>query len=280
MSNVPAVAPDPWQENSPRGISGGPPWRVLWRARELVGYLALRDLKLRYRQAALGALWVLLQPVASVAVFTLVFNRLAGIDAEGVPYPLFALVGMVTWTYFSTAVLVGSTSLVANASLVTKVRFPRIAAPAAALLPPAVDLGISLVLVAAAMAYYRVFPGLQLVGAAAWFCLLTATAFGVNLWLSAINVRYRDVQHAVGPTLQLLLFASPVAYPAELLTGWYELLYAVNPMVGVIELGRWALLGAPWPGSTLAVSAASTSILLLTGLRYFDRAQRSFADVI
>lgn len=253
---------------------------MLWRARELVGYLALRDLTLRYRQAALGVLWVLLQPVASVAVFTVVFHKLAGIDTEGVPYPLFALVGMVTWTYFSSAVQAGSTALVDNSSLVTKVRFPRIAAPVAAMLPPAVDLGISLVLVAAAMAFYGVFPGLQILAVAAWLLLLVATALGVSLWLSAINVRYRDVQHAVGPALQLLLFASPVAYPASLFTGWYELLYAVNPMAGVIESGRWALLGAPWPGWSLAVSAASTMLLVVTGLRYFDRAQRSFADVI
>ncbi|MGR7024935.1 ABC transporter permease [Geodermatophilus sp. URMC 62] len=280
MSHVPAVEPEPWQENTPRGLSLGPPWRVLWRSRELVGYLALRDLKLRYRQAALGVLWVLIQPVASVVVFTVVFNRLAGISAEGVPYPLFVLVGMVTWTYFSSAVEAASTALVSNVSLVTKVRFPRIAAPAASLLSPAVDLAISLALVVVTMAYFRVFPGLQLLGAVGWLLALAATTMGIGLWLSALNVRFRDVQHAVSPTMQLWLFVSPVAYPSTLFTGWQELVYAINPMVGVIDLGRWALLGASWPGWSLAVSSASTLLILLGGLRYFDRAQRSFADVI
>ncbi|GAA5651235.1 hypothetical protein Gobs01_02619 [Geodermatophilus obscurus DSM 43160] len=280
MSNVSAVEPEPWQENTPRGLSLGPPWRVLWRSRELVGYLALRDLKLRYRQAALGVLWVLIQPVASVVVFTVVRNGLAGISAEGVPYPLFALVGIVTWTYFSSSVEAASTALVSNVSLVTKVRFPRVTAPAACLLSPAVDLGISLALVVATMAYFRVFPGLQLLGAVAWLLLLAATTMGIGLWLSALNVRFRDVQHAVGPAMQLWFFASPVAYPSTLFTGWHELVYAVNPMAGVIELGRWALLGAAWPGWSLAVSSASTLLVLLTGLWYFDRAQRSFADVI
>jgi ABC-type polysaccharide/polyol phosphate export permease len=225
-------------------------------------------------------LWVLIKPVASVVVFTVVFNGLAGISAEGVPYPLFALVGIVTWTYFSSSVEAASTALVSNVSLVTKVRFPRVTAPAACLLSPAVDLGISLALVVATMAYFRVFPGLQLLGAVAWLLLLAATTMGIGLWLSALNVRFRDVQHAVGPAMQLWFFASPVAYPSTLFTGWHELVYAVNPMAGVIELGRWALLGAAWPGWSLAVSSASTLLVLLTGLWYFDRAQRSFADVI
>jgi len=245
-----------------------------------MGYFALRDLRLRYRQAALGVVWVLFQPVATVAVFTLVFDRLAGIDSQGVPYPLFALVGMVTWTYFASSVQAASTSLVSNANLVTKVYFPRIAAPGAALLPPAVDLGISMLLVIAMMSYYGVFSGVRLLGALLWLLFLGVTALGVALWLSALNVRFRDIQHAVAPLLQLWLFASPVAYPASLLEGWQELVYAVNPMVGVIGLGRWSLLGAPWPGWSLAVSAGTTILVFIVGLAYFGRAQRFFADVI
>jgi ABC-2 type transport system permease protein/lipopolysaccharide transport system permease protein len=245
-----------------------------------MGYFALRDLRLRYRQAALGVVWVLFQPVATVAVFTLVFDRLAGIDSQGVPYPLFALVGMVTWTYFASSVQAASTSLVSNANLVTKVYFPRIAAPGAALLPPAVDLGISMLLVIAMMSYYGVFSGVRLLGALLWLLFLGVTALGVALWLSALNVRFRDIQHAVAPLLQLWLFASPVAYPASLLEGWQELVYAVNPMVGVIGLGRWSLLGAPWPGWSLAVSAGITILVFIVGLAYFRRAQRFFADVI
>jgi ABC-type polysaccharide/polyol phosphate export permease len=269
-----------WRENTARGVAGERSWSALWRSRELIGYFALRDLRLRYRQAVLGVLWVLAQPVASVAVFTVVFSKLAGIDSQGVPYPVFALVGMIAWTYFSSAVVAGSASLVNNASLVTKVYFPRMAAPAAALLPPAVDLAISMVLFGAVAAYYGVFSGARLLAVPIWLLLLIVTAFAVVLWLSALNVRYRDVQHAVAPVLQVWLFASPVAYPATLLSGWQELVYAVNPVVGVIQLGRWSLLGTPWPGWSLLISTGSAVLLLLSGLAYFSRGQRTFADVI
>jgi ABC-2 type transport system permease protein/lipopolysaccharide transport system permease protein len=252
----------------------------LWRSRELVGYLALRDLRLRYRQAALGVLWVLVQPIASVVIFTVVFGRMAAVDSDGVPYPLFALVGMVTWTYFSAAVTLGSVSLVANANLVTKVYFPRIAAPTAALVPPAVDLAVSFALVALVALYYGVHGGIAVLAAPLWLLLLVATSLGVSLLLSALNVRYRDVQYAVTPVLQLWFFASPVAYPASLFADWQQYVYALNPMVGVISLSRWSLVGAPWPGWPLAISFFSALGLMLTGMRYFSRAQRSFADVI
>ena len=270
----------PWRENTAAGLSTGRPWTALWRTRELIGYFALRDLRLRYRQAALGVVWVLFQPIASVVVFTIVFSRLAGVGSEGVPYPLYALVGLVTWAYFASSVLGGSNSLVSNVNLVTKVYFPRLAAPSAALLPPAVDLAISMVLVAGMAAYYGVFPGFRFAGAVLWLLLLVVTALAVALWLSAINVRYRDVQHAVAPVLQLWLFASPVAYPATYFSGWQELVYSLNPMVGVIGLGRWSLLGTPWPGWPLVASVGSATLLLVAGLAYFNRAQRSFADFI
>ncbi|WP_222262125.1 ABC transporter permease [Modestobacter marinus] len=269
-----------WTENTPRGTRQERPWTTLWRSRELIGYFALRDIRLRYRQAFLGVVWVLAQPVASVAVFTVVFSQLAGVSSQGVPYPVFALVGMVTWTYFSSAVLLGSSVLVNNANLISKVYFPRIAAPTAVLLPPGLDLAVSLVLVAAACVVYGVEPTLHLLAVPAWLLLLGATAFGMSLWLSALNVRYRDVQQAVAPVLQVWFFASPVAYPPTLLEGWHELVYAVNPMAGAIALGRWSLVGAPWPGWSLAVSATSAVLVLVGGLVYFGRAQRSFADVI
>jgi len=269
-----------WSENSARRGSDDSAVTVLWRARSLIGYLALRDVKLRYRQAALGVVWVLLQPVATVVLFTFVFQRLAGIQTEGLPYPLFALTGMVTWSYFSNAASRASEVLVGNPSLVTKVYFPRMAAPAGGLVSPLVDMLVGLVLLAAMAAWYGVWPGWSLLAAPLWLGGLLATTFGVALWLSAVNVRYRDVQHALGPLLQLWLFASPVAYPTSLLSGWQELVYAVNPVVGVIEFGRWSLLGAPWPGWPLAVSATTASLVLVTGLVYFRRAERSFADVI
>jgi ABC-type polysaccharide/polyol phosphate export permease len=270
----------PWVENTSRGIRKDRPWVALWRSRELIGYFALRDIKLRYRQAALGVVWVLAQPIASVAVFTVLFSRLAGVSSQGVPYPVFALVGMVTWTYFASAVSLGSSVLVSNANLISKVYFPRMAAPTASLVPPAVDLFVSLVLVAGASVVYSVEPTVNLLAVPAWLLLLGATAFGVSLWLSALNVRYRDVQQAVAPVLQVWFFASPVAYPATVLDGWHEVAYAINPMVGVIELGRWSLLGTPWPGRSLLVSTITALLILAGGLAYFGRAERSFADVI
>jgi ABC-2 type transport system permease protein/lipopolysaccharide transport system permease protein len=269
-----------WKENTARGVARENPFGALWRSRELIAHFALRDIRLRYRQAFLGVIWVLAQPVVSVAVFTLVFSRLANIPSQGVPYPLFALVGMVAWTYFSSAVLAGSSVLVANASLITKVYFPRMAAPASALIPPAVDLAVSLGLVAVVAMYYGVFSGIRLLAVPLWLLLLAIPSFGMSLWLSALNVKYRDVQYAVAPVLQVWLFASPVAYPPTLLHGWAEFVYSLNPMVGVIQLGRWSLLATPWPGWSLVVSAGTAIGLLVAGFTYFNRAQRQFADVV
>ncbi len=247
---------------------------------DLVAILALRDLRVRYRQALLGVVWVLLQPVATVVIFTLVFRRLARISSQGVPYPLFALLGMVVWIYFATAVQRGSDVLVSNPALVTKVYFPRVVAPVAAVLPPLVDLLVSMGLVAVLLVHYGRFSGWRLLAVPGWLGLGVLAALAVVLWLSALNVRYRDVQQALGPALQVWLFASPVAYPADLLTGWQQGLYALNPMAGVISLARWSVLGAPWPGWPLAVSVASTVLVLASGLAYFRRAETTFADVI
>lgn len=252
----------------------------MWQARDLIRFLALRDVRVRYKQAVLGVVWVLLQPIATVLIFTLVFDRLANIDSQGIPYPLFALVGMVVWTYFSTAVSRASAVLVGNPELVTKVAFPRMAAPAAAMLPPLVDVAVSMILVALLLLYYDVAPSWRMLATPLWLLLLVGAAFGVALWLSALNVRYRDVQNAIGTVLQVWLFASPVAYPSTLLSGWQELVLALNPMTGVIGLTRWSLLGAPWPGWSLAVSVAVVLTLLATGILYFRRTERSFADVI
>lgn len=279
MVTAPGHVPE-WRVNGPGRTAGGGAFASIWRARELIGFFALRDVRVRYKQAALGVLWVLLQPVATVAIFTVVFGRLARIGSDGVPYPLFALAGMVVWSYFSAATARGSESLVSNTQLVTKVSFPRIAAPAAAMLPPLVDLAVSLALVVVLLAYYGVNPGWRLLAVPVWLLLVVAAAFGTALWLSALNVRYRDVQHAIGPLMQIWLFASPVAYPASLLDGWHAVLYALNPMTGLLGVARWSVLGTPWPGWTAAVSLATLLLLLGTGSIYFTRAERSFADVI
>jgi len=269
-----------WQENAAEPGHPKAPWMTLWQSRDLIGFLALRDVRVRYKQAVLGIVWVLLQPVATVLIFTLVFSRLAGIDSQGIPYPVFALVGMVVWTYFSTAVLRGSSVLVGNPELVTKVAFHRAAAPAAAVLPPLVDVAVSMLLVVALLFYYDVAPTWRLLAIPIWLTLLVLGAFGVALWLSALNVRYRDVQNAIGTVLQLWLFASPVAYPSTLLSGWHELAYALNPMAGILGLARWSLLRAPWPGWPLAVSLTVLVVVLMAGTLYFRRSERSFADVI
>jgi ABC-type polysaccharide/polyol phosphate export permease len=255
-------------------------WLSLWRSRDLVAFFALRDLRLRYKQAVLGVTWVLLQPIASVAIFTVVFGRLADIDSQGVPYPLFALLGFGVWTYFSSAIVSASEVFVKNPALVTKVYFTRIAAPAGASLPPLVDLAVSMVLVGILLLYYRLEPTWRLLTLPLSLILLVLTAFGPALLLSALNVRFRDVQHAVGPAMQIWFFASPIAYPSTLLSDRAELVYALNPVVGVMALTRWSVLGTPWPGWPLLVSSGTGAALLAAGLAYFRRSERFFADVI
>ena len=266
-------------ENRPGKLSSAP-LRELWQARELVALFAQRDLRVRYRQAALGVLWVLGQPVAGVLVFTVVFAHLTQVNTAGVPYPMFALAGLLAWNYFVGVVVSGSDVLVDNSSLVTKVYFQRLAAPVSALLPPLVDLLVAAGLLVPLWLAYQVFPGWRLLALPLWVLLLIVTALGPCLWLSALNVRYRDVRHAIAPLLQIGLFLSPVAYPATELTGWARWVYALNPMAGPIDFGRWCLLGSAWPGWTLAVSTGSALLLFGLGYRYFRRSERSFADVV
>lgn len=222
----------------------------------------------------------MLQPIASVAIFTLVFARLAGISSQGVPYPLFALLGLIVWTYFSTAIVRASGVFTNNPDLITKVSFNRLAAPAAAVLPPLVDLAVSMGLVGLLFVYYGVVPTWRIVAVPLWLGLLVLAVLGPALWLSALNVRYRDVQQTLGPTMQIWLFASPVAYPSTLLSDRWELLYSLNPMSGILGLARWSLLGTPWPGWPLAVSLGMVALVLACGLTYFRRAERYLADVI
>jgi ABC-type polysaccharide/polyol phosphate export permease len=255
-------------------------WLSLWQARDLVAFFALRDLRLRYKQAVLGVAWVLLQPIATVAIFTMIFGRLVGITSEGVPYPLFALVGFSAWTYFSSATVRASEVFVNNPALVTKVYFPRIAAPTGAALPALVDLAVSLAMVGLLLIYYELAPSWRLLATPVWLTLLVLAALGPAFLLSALNVRYRDVQHAIGPIMQIWFLASPVAYPSTLLSSHGELLYALNPMVGVIGLARWSVLNTPWPGWPLAVSLGMVGVMLACGVSYFRRSERSFADVI
>jgi ABC-2 type transport system permease protein/lipopolysaccharide transport system permease protein len=277
---VPTAATDAWIENTAERSSAFHPLRTLWTSRELIGFFALRDLRVRYKQAVLGLLWALAQPVATVLVFTLVFQRLAQTDTGTVPYPLFALAGLASWTYFAAVVGQGSLVLVDNASLITKVHFPRLAAPASALLPPLVDLAVALALLLVVGIAYGADPTWHLLLAPFWVLLLMLTALGPCLWLSALAVRFRDVKHALTPVLQLLLFASPVAYSAQAMDEPARLLYALNPVSGVVDVGRFVLIGADWPGITMAVSVVVAIVVFVSGSWYFQHAERDFADVV
>ncbi len=256
------------------------PWRELWHARELIGFFALRDLRVRYKQAVLGVAWVVLQPVVTVLAFTLVFDRLADVSSLGLPYPVFALAGLLGWTYVSQCIGRGSEVLVANQSLITKVYFPRLTAPVASLVPPLVDALVGLVLLAVLCAVYRVAPGPQLALLPVWFALLALTALGPTCVLAALNVRFRDIRQVVPTALQALLFLSPVGYSSASLDGAAQYLYALNPVVGALEFGRFVLIGGPWPGVVLAISGTVSLALAAVGVLYFQRASRAFADVI
>lgn len=254
--------------------------RELWSARELVLFFASRDLRVRYKQAVLGAVWVVAQPVITVLAFTLVFDRLADVETAGIPYPVFALAGLLGWNYLSQCISKGSEVLVGNTALITKVYFPRLIAPLASLLPPMVDLCVGLVLLLLLCLAYGVTPTLALLLLPVWLLLLALTALGATCALAALNVRFRDVRHLVAPILQAFLFLSPVAYSSDSLEGTAQSLYALNPAVGVLELGRFVLVGAEPPGITLAISTTVAVVLAVAGIAYFQRASRSFADVI
>lgn len=253
----------------------------LWRFRELLYFLFLRDIKIRYKQTALGAGWAILQPVLTMVVFTLIFGGLAKVSTDGSPYPIFSFAGLLPWNFFAHGVSRSSSSLVENAQLITKVYFPRLVLPIATALAPIVDFAIAFVILLAMMAWYRIAPTWRMATLPLFLGLAFGSSLSISLWLSAINVRYRDVRHAVPFLVQFGLFISPVAYPASAVREEWQLIYSLNPMVGVIEGFRWALLGNTSPNWTMvAISAAVVLVLLVTGLLYFKKMELTFADVI
>jgi lipopolysaccharide transport system permease protein len=256
--------------------------RELWRFRELVFFLTWRDVKVRYKQTLLGAAWALLQPFMTMIVFTIVFNRFGGIHATGVPYPLFALSGLALWFYFANAISLASNSLVANSALITKVYFPRLSVAVSPLFAGLVDLVLALSLVAAMMVYYGFVPGWQIVLLPAFVLLALVTALGIGLLLSSLNVRYRDIRYAVPFVMQIWLYASPIAYPSSYVGhGLRRTIYWQNPMTGVIDGFRWALLGTGHLRvGELLLSGGSGLVLLVAGVLYFARTERTFADVV
>lgn len=255
--------------------------RELWDYRELFYFLTWRDIKVRYKQTAFGAAWAVLQPFLTMVVFSLFFGRLAGIPSGDVPYPVFAFAALVPWTFFATAVALGSNSLVEQERILAKVYFPRLIVPAAAVLACLVDFAIAFAVLLVMMLVYGIVPSAAILTLPFFVVFAALTALAVGLWLSALNVQYRDVRYVIPFLVQLWLFVSPVAYPSSLVPEPWDAVYGLNPMAGVIEGFRWALLGeAEPPGAMLAVSVMATAALLAGGLLYFRRMERSFADVV
>jgi lipopolysaccharide transport system permease protein len=253
----------------------------IWAYRELVYFLVWRDIKVRYKQTALGAAWALLQPLLTMLIFSLFFGRLAKMPSNGVPYPLFSYIALVPWTFFSNALSQSSNSLVGNANLISKIYFPRLAMPLSAVLSGLLDFAIALLLGFGMMAYYRTAITWSVLWVAPFLLLGVCISLGAGLWLSALNVEYRDVRYVIPFLTQFWMFASPIAYPSTLLPEHWRTLYAVNPMVGVIEGFRWAILGAkPGPGPMAAVSTLAALIILVSGAFYFRRMEKSFADIV
>lgn len=274
------VESEQWTENLPTQGRRSLDLGELWRYRELVAFLALRDVKVRYKQAVFGGLWAIVQPLAGAAIFTVVFGRLANLPSDGVPYLIFAYAGFTLWSYVATAVNNAKSSLVNNSALITKVYFPRLAAPLASVLPGMLDLGVSLLLLVAMLVWAGVAPGVALLATPLLLVGAVIVVLGVGALFAALTVQYRDVEQVFGLILQLWLFATPVAYPSSLVPGPWQWLYHVNPMVGLVDGWRWALIGAPRPGPEALVSAAVAVLLLLLGLRVFKQGERRFADVI
>ena len=253
----------------------------LWTYRELILFMIWRDLKVRYKQTFLGAAWAVIQPVLTMLVFNFVFGTVAKVPTDGVPYPIFSFTALLPWGLFTTALNTASRSLTANQNMITKIYFPRLVLPMASVLGGVVDFGIAFLILVGMLFYYHVTPTAAVWTLPLFIMLALITALGVALWLSAINVRYRDVNYVLPFLTQFWLFLTPVAYSAKVISEKWQIVYALNPMAGVVNGFRWALLGTDTgPGLTMAVSAAIALIVLVSGLFYFRSMERTFADTI
>ena len=252
----------------------------IWAYRELLYFFIWRDIKVRYKQTLLGAGWAIIQPLMTMVVFTIFFGHLAKIPSDGLPYPVFSLMALVPWTYFASALAGCSTSLSGYQHIISKVYFPRLIIPMAAVIAPLVDFAIGFVILVGFLAWYRIVPGPSIVWLPVLMLLALATAASVGVWLAALNVRYRDVRYVLPFVIQLWMFATPVAYPASLVPGRWRAVYGLNPMAGVIEGFRWALAGGHAPGAITLVSAAVVAVLMAGGAIYFRKLEGTFADVI
>ena len=255
----------------------------LWEYRELLYFLTWRDIKIRYKQTALGGAWAILQPFMTMVVFSLFFGRLAQIPSDGIPYPIFSYTALLPWTFFSGGLINASNSLVGSAALIKKVYFPRLVVPLSGVLGGLPEFGISFLVLIGLMIHFNIFPSLISI---LWLpvCMLLAlvTALGVGLWLSALNVQYRDIRYVVPFLLQFWMFATPIAYPSSLIKNpVLHTLYGLNPMVGVVDGFRWSLLGGGTPpGAMFVVSAVAATLIMISGMFYFRRMEKTFADLV
>jgi lipopolysaccharide transport system permease protein len=255
--------------------------RELWDYHELLYFLMWRDIKVRYKQTVMGAAWAIIQPFFTMVVFSLFFGKLAKVPSDGLPYPIFAYAALVPWTFFASGLGKSSNSLVGNSYLIKKVYFPRLVAPISSVFSGAIDFAIAFVVLLIMMAYYHIYPSLNVLWLPFLLLLALVTSLGVGLWLSAMNVQFRDVGYLVPFLTQFWLFATPIAYPSSLLSEPWRTIYAINPMVGVVEGFRWALLRTDTaPGPIIIVSTIAAIALLISGAYYFRRMEKTFADVV
>lgn len=253
----------------------------IWRYRGLLFTLVLRDIQVLYKQAALGAGWAVIQPLFAVTIFTIVFGGFAKMPSDGIPYPVFAFAAVLPWTYFAEATRRASLGLVEDANLVRKIYFPRLIMPIAKVTAPLLDFAISFVVLIGMMLFYNIMPTFKLLAVIPFITIAAMLALSIGLWLGPINVRYRDVKHTVPFMLQLAMYASPIVYPLSQVPAEWKTLYSFNPMVGVIEGFRWAAFDRAAPDLTaVAISVGVVIVLLVTGLIFFKKMERSFADVI
>jgi lipopolysaccharide transport system permease protein len=255
--------------------------REMWQYRELLYFMIWRDIKVRYKQTALGAAWAIIQPFFTMVVFSLFFGRLAGIPSDGLPYPIFSFTALVPWTFFANGLTLSSNSLVGSANLLSKVYFPRLIVPTSTILSGVIDFLLAFVVLIGMMFAYSIMPTINVIWLPFFFLLALITALGAGLWLSALNVKFRDVKYVVPFLTQLWMFLTPIAYPSTMLPEPWRTLYGVNPMAGVIEGFRWALLGTEMTvGPMIVVSAVAALLLLFSGAFYFRRMEKTFADVV
>jgi lipopolysaccharide transport system permease protein len=258
-----------------------PKFRELWEYRELLFFFVWRDVKVRYKQTVLGAAWAIIQPFFTMVIFSLFFGRLASIPSDGLPYPIFSYAALVPWTFFATALTQASNSLVLSANMVKKIYFPRLTLPIATVLAGVVDFMLAFLVLMGMMLFYGLTPTINVLWLPLFLLLALVTSLGVSLWLSAMNVQFRDVHYTIPFLTQAWLFVTPIAYPSSLLPEPWRTLYGLNPMAGVVEGFRWALLGSDTaPGPMTFVSALVALVLFMSGAFYFRRMEQSFADVL